>query len=266
MRLLQAFFKEASLLTAFVVLGALLLVSYWITENIDRSIFQEFQNSHVSVILEEEAQSDFQWFLNKQDEVVDYEMHSKQQNKEQLRKLYPELSEVLRDLDSNFFPVSATVSVKQADPFMEELDAQGGVIQSSFLHKPPKHLSQFFGVLTLVFSGLWILTLALVLYFQLERLTFREERKWSLMKMLGAKPLRVFFPIWWGQLLRILVASSLAIGLAVFVTQRFQSFFAWDWSSLSVFAWASFLFVSLFMATFVYFTLFMLRYRQVSLG
>lgn len=266
MKTLKLIFREAGMLVAFVVLGSLLLLSYWITSNVDRSILAEYGNTSVSVILKNDSVQEFKSMLEKDSNILRYKIMDASENRERLRDLYPELSSVLSPLDKSFFPVSATVSVNNGERFLSRIESNPGVVSSHILHKPPQQLSRFLNIATFVFTGLWVLTLVLVLYFQLERLSYVQLRRWSLLKMLGQKPLKIFWPICFGQLARVGVASVLALSLASLVAGEFLQVFSWQWAEISFLTWMTFIGVSLSLAVFVFMGLFLLRFRRVSLG
>ena len=121
-------------------------------------------------------------------------------------------------------------------------------------------------MMTVVFVALWITTLVLVLYFQLERLAYRQEQRWSLMKMLGSKPLRVMAPLFGGQILRISIGALVASLVATFLTEQFSNLFSWNWAPLGVWSWAASVVLSCAIGGGVFFTLFSIRYRKVALG
>ena len=264
--MLRFFLKEASLLVAFVVLGGLLLLCLWITNHLNQSILKEFKDTQISVILKPDAEEDFKAWVEKAPGVIRFRMFSALDNKDRLGAVYPELKSLVLPLDQKFFPSSVIVTVSNAAAFTKALSVQSGVVESQVLHQPPVQLRRFLNILTFVFSGLWLLTLTLVLYFNLERLTVVEDQKWSLMKLLGARTFPVFLPLWYGQTLRVTIASVFAILLAVLSIRQIQSFFVWDWISLPALVWIAFFFVSVGLTSAISFSLFYYRYRQVPLG
>ena len=260
--------KEASLLIAFIVLGSILLLCLWLTSSVKQQVFKEFQNTHLSLILKSDQREDLVRFLDTESTVVRYEFFSPSQNKKRLGELYPELRNVMGSLEQKFFPNSAAVVVTDAAKFTARLEAKGlkKDIEAQTIHHPPVRLQRFLQVLTGVFSALWLLTLALVLYFNLERLTLREEPRWSLMKMLGAKPSRLFWPLWASQASRVALASVFAVALSFLAIEQIRSFFAWNWHRLSGSVWIGFILTSLLLTSLISLFMFSLKYRRVALG
>lgn len=258
--------KELSMLFAFILVGSLLLLSFWLTRNIDSYFLSEFKNDKLSVVIESGREEDFRAFAESHGSVLNYRLHSSDENKALLQKLYPELKTVIEDLEAEFFPVSATMTVSSIDQVTKDLAALGGFVRERLSHQAPENLQFFLQIITSVFLVLWIMTMFLMLYFQLERLGYRESRKWSLMKMLGAKPIRIFWPICGGQIARIFLASVFAIFLAHLATLQFNQVFAWGWPSLNLGLWLGFVASSLILSGVILFVLFVARFRQVSLG
>ncbi len=251
---------------AFVILGGLLLICLWITMNIHQSVMREFQSAQISVILKDGSDRKFKELVEQNSNVIRYDLYSAYRNKERLSSLYPDLKNVIAPLEEKFFPMSAVVSVRDADAFLKSLQQNSQIFESQILHQPPTQIRRFASVLTAVFGCLWLLTLSLVLYFNLERITIREEPRWSLMKMLGAKPHLLFKPLWTGQMIRICMASVFAILLAVIVSYQIEHFFLWTWTRMPFSVWAGFLVVSIGVTTIISFGLFYSRYRQVAIG
>ena len=258
--------KEVGLLFAFVVLGGVLLLCIWASSNVQTSILNDFENSQISVILKPGADELFKEAVDSNENVIGYTIHSEASNKKQLGQVYPELKNVIEPLDAKFFPTSAVIEVRDADKFMAQFAGQTYLYEKQILHKPPVELRQFMDVLTFVFSCLWLLTLTLVLYFNLERLTVREEAKWSLMKMLGSRPIKLFLPLWYGQASRMGIASACAIVIAILTVNQIKSYFAWQWSSITPSVWISFFMISIGMTLLISFSLFIVKYRRVQLG
>jgi hypothetical protein len=264
--MLRFILKETSLLAAFIVLGGLLLLCLWITNHLNESILREFKDTQISVVLKAESEDTFRRWLEKAPDVVRFQIFGPHENKARLGSVYPELKNLVSPLDQKFFPASAMVTVSKSEAFLKALSGLGDVVETQILHEPPRQLRRFVEVLAIVFSGLWLLTLTLVLYFHLERLAVTESQKWSLMKVLGSKAFPVFLPLWYGQLARVGVASLLAIFLAAFATRQIQNFFVWDWVQMPSGIWGSFFLVSVALTSLISFSLFYSRYRQVPLG
>lgn len=260
------FIKEASLLTAFIVLGGILLLCVWLLDGIQKSVLNEFQNTQVSVILKEGSLDKFKDLLEKDKNVVRYKIFSGAQNQARLGQYYPELKNVISPLDDRFFPTSAVVTLSDSKAFLSSLWASPDLFEAQLLHQPPEQLSRFLKALTFVFTGLWLLTLTLVLYFNLERLLVREEPRWSLMKMLGAKPVKLFMPLWYGQAIRISIACLSAVALSTLATHQVKSFFNWHWAGIPLKASLGFFLASLILTSLISFGLFYSKYRRVSLG
>gem|GEM_PF-3896253 len=266
MEFLKQLIREASLLLAFVVLGTLLLLSFWISKNVNQSLLREFKNDRVSVIVNEASLQTFRQFLNSDKNVVRYQIHDRQDNKQKLGELYPELKSVLAPLEDDYFPISATVSVKNGPAFIQKLQDKLKFQGAQLIHRPSTALKSFLEMATLVFSFLWIFALFIFLYFQLERLAFRESQTWSLVKMLGAKPFKIFWPLCAGQLTRIGFASIFACVLSLALAREFNGIFSWKWDTPGLGIWFSFVTISLFSAGIVFILMFVSRFRRVSLG
>ncbi len=265
--MLQFLFKEASLLLAFVVLGALLLISLWVTQTFQSSLIRDYKNTQISVILKDGSLQKFRDLIEKDPNVIRFDLASGAKNKEKLQGLYPELQNLVAPLEERFFPASAIVAVHDGDLFLKHLKLNGSdLYESQILHQPPREIARLASLLTAIFGSLWLLTLALVLYFNLERITDVEVSRWSLMKMLGAKPYRLFAPLWYGQLARMAIASIVAIGVAFLLSSQIEKLFVWNWISLSAWVWAAFFGISIAMTSAISFGLFYSRFKKVSIG
>lgn len=264
--MLKFIIKEASVLIAFILLGGILLLSFWISHGVNEGILADYKDPRISVSILPDNAEKFRAFVERDKNVIRYEIFNAITNKARLGDLYPELKNVISPLEARFFPTTAVITVKDAGIFMAALDKLPGLADRKILHEPPKRLSQFLGILTFVFGGLWVLTLVLVLYFNIERLALQQEARWSLMKMLGAKPMSLFFPLWMGQSARVFLASSSAVILAYLASQQIKVLFAWNWSSLPLSAWLLFFFTSLAVTSLISFLLFQIRYRKILLG
>lgn len=266
MSFIKLFIRELGLVSAFVVLGALLLVSAWLTTNIQKNFFGEFEQDVVSIIFEQEDLARLEAWMSETPEVLRYEARGPLENREELQRLYPELRSILSEMEEAVFPASATIISDNASSLMTKLEARPELVSAQLLHQPPIALRQFVQFMTLTFGLLWVFMLVLFLYFQLERIAFRRSHEWSLMKMLGAEPRRVLFPILGSQLARIGFASILAVGCAYFVSGAILQLFSWSWQPLSLLFSAGFIALSLLVGFSVLFVLFRLRYRQVAVG
>jgi hypothetical protein len=258
--------KEASLLVAFVILAGLLLLCLWVSENFQRNVFKDFQNTQISLVLKDHGEAALREMVSNDSNVVQFKVFRSKDNKERLGQLYPELKNVINPLEEKFFPSSAIVSVKDGADFLKSLKSNSQIVETQIVHQPPTELATLIQILTFVFSALWLLTLALVLYFNLERITAKEVSRWSLLKMLGERPEKLFLPLWYGQSLRIGIASIFALFLATLTIFRIRTFFAWDWSAIPVWSWMGFFLASLAVTTVVSFGLFYQRFKKVSLG
>jgi hypothetical protein len=258
--------KEIGLLTAFVVLGGLLLLCLWVSENFDRSLLSEFKSSQVTIILKDRQDDELKTFLDQNSQVVSYKIYKAKDNKDRLTKIYPELGNVVSQLEEKFFPISALVKVRDVDAFMTSLKPKANFLDTQIVHKPPYELQRFIKILTFVFTALWLITLALVLYFHLERLAVKEMPRWSLLKMLGERPYRLFMPLWIGQFSRVLISSILALTLALLAISQIKSFVAWNWSVYPYLSWGLFFLVSILITSVLSYSLFYAQFRRVSVG
>jgi hypothetical protein len=266
MSLIRFFIREAAVLMAFIILGGLLLVSLWFSSNVSEGLLAEFKNDQVSVILDSNDQAAFRKFAENYDGSLRYEIFEASANKEKLRDLYPELSSVLQPLEDDFFPVSATVTVQDGEKFISQMNQEMLTLGASVLHQPPVGLRDFLNLSSVVFIGLWGLALLLLLYFQLERIAFKESQKWSLYKMLGANTSKVFLPLWVEQMARVLFSSGIAIIFSYFLTEQIESLFNWNWVTKPYLIWSLFLLSSIVASSLVLGLLFRMRYREVQLG
>ncbi len=264
--MLKFLIKEAALLTAFVLMGGLLLLCYWSSFNLNQGLASEFKNPKVSVVLKGEDQSELRKFLDNNSEVISYDVFNSNDNKEKLAELYPEMRNVIEPLDLKFFPISAVIAVKDAGSFLKELGAIESIVAKQILHEPPHKLIQFLNGLTVVLLSLWLLTLGLVLYFNIERIMVEESARWSLMKMLGAKPLKLFMPLLGSQILRVGLAAVLSALSAYFISHQIQSVISWSWVSLPSSLWFGYFAVSLAIASLIAAVLFRHRFGKVSFG
>ena len=264
--MIRFFLKEAGMLTAFVILAGLLLLCLWVSENFQKNVFKDFQNTQISVVIKDRGESAFRELMTNNSNVVQYKIYRPKDNKDRLLQLYPELKNMMGSLEEKFFPTSAIVAVKDSVSFLSLLKASPHIVETQIVHQPPLELARFIQVLTFIFSILWLLTLALVLYFNLERYTAKEQARWSLMKMLGERPARLFIPLLYGQSLRIGIASLFAILIALVSVFRVRTMFAWNWSAVPIGSWVGFFVISLLLTAAISFTLFYQRFKRVSLG
>lgn len=266
MKILRGLLKETGLQLAFIVSGVFLLISFWSLQNLDRDLLSEFKEDRISIVLEADQVAEFKKILESNAEVLRYEVHEAKENKLALANLYPELESVLKPLDAEYFPISATVSVKDAQKFLASIKAELSNFGSYLIHEPPQKLKTFLQLSVGLFFGLWLFTLGLILFFQLEYLAHRDEQKWSLMKMLGASRSRVFWPICGLQLARILASCLIAIGVSFWIAREVESIFNWGWNAFTPWVWASFTGISIFIAIGLFMTLFSIRFQKVKLG
>src|SRR5262249_27168708 len=139
-------------------------------------------------------------------------------------------------------------------------------IESSYHHRPPSSLQKILHTGVLVFSILWIFMLALVIYFQLERIAIREAHRWSLMKMLGAAPRQVFMNHFSTQMLRIVIGSLVSVFLCFVSIQALREAFHWSWEPLPKLWYGGFMSLALCAGFVMFFTFFSNRYRKTQLG
>lgn len=258
--------KEVSILFAFIVLGGVLLLSLWISHGIQEGVLSEYKDAKVSVIISAEKAREFRDFVEKDKNVIRYEFFSADANKSRLGDLYPELRSVIAPLETRFFPPSAIVTVRDSMAFGQSLDQLSGIAEHRIVHQPPHRLTQFLKALPVVFGILWLLTLILILYFNVERAATENEARWSLMKMLGARSSRLFVPLWLSQSGRIALASCCAVILAYVSTRQVQVLFAWNWTALPTGVWVGFFMASLIITAVISFLIFRHRYQKVALG
>lgn len=261
---MKQWIREGSLLLAFVVLGGILLISLWMTRVIRQSIFDEFENAKISLTLKGAAS--LEPFLAQDRNILDIEVFSASDNKTRLQRAYPELKEVIDPLESDLFPASAIVTVKDANLFLEKIKRRGSDVEAHLLHEPPRKLQALVTLATVVFSCLWLMTLGLVLYFNLEGLALREEARWSLMKMLGARPTRLFWPLLYGQAGRIGAASLIAVVVAWITISQIRGLFAFTWGSIGAWMPLGFIAVALLLTGVFCFALFFRRFRSLSIA
>jgi hypothetical protein len=258
--------KGAGLQVAVVLIGGFFLFSWWVLGNLDHEVAKEFSEDRISVIANPETEFDFRRFLESRPEVSRYEFQTAEANKMTLAGLYPELSSVLKPLGAEFFPVSALIQVKDASTFLQALQAEVQFYQSYLVHSPPREIQQFVTGSAIVFLLLWILILGLYLFFQVEHLAHRGEREWSLLKMLGAPSVRIFWPACFQQMARMFVTTAFAILLAYWGARQFEQVFQWGWRPEATAIWFQFFMLSLLMTGALFSSFFLWRYRQVKLG
>ena len=264
--MLRFLIKEISLLSAFVILGGFLLLCVWISNNMQTSILRDFENPQISVLLADGAELMLKDLLDSDGNVIRYDIYSNEENKNRLGQIYPELKNVIAPFEDKFFPVSGVIVVKDSDRFFKDYASKSYIFEKKLMHSPPANLKSFIDVLTLLFSGLWLMTMALVLYFNLERITQKQQSKWSLMKMLGAKPIKLFLPLWYGQAIRMGIASIFAVIIAYLATNYIEGFFAWMWDDLSQYVAIGFFLASIGLTFLISLGMFTFQYRRVKLG
>ena len=260
------FLREIGLMSALIILGTFLLVVFWLSMNIRKSFFETFNQSQVSVIVKDGMEEPFRHFLDQHSGVVHYEVFTRLENKLQLGALYSELQSVIDSMEDHYFPVSALITVLEPDAFLVDLDTKPFLSEAKILHKPPAEISRFLNVLVISFLGLWLLTLTLMLYFHLERLAIREEPRWSLMKTLGAKSSKLLWPLLGAQVLRVSLASLLAMIAAFVVIERVEGLLTWHWHVLGWGIHGTFFFLSAFLTAGISALLFQFRYSRMALG
>lgn len=259
-------FREVGLLLAFIILGALLLLTIWLSQNFQNQIAKEFKQDQISLILKAEHAELFERKLKSQSFVEKVTVFSASQNKQKTQGLYPELRSVLEPVESNLFPTSAIVSVNDLAAFETWISGESDLYESKIVHSPPLKLKVFMQVLSGIFLALWILTLGVVIYFNLERISTQEEAKWSLMKMLGARSDRIFLQLWYGQATRIGLACLFA-GLVFFVLSvQIRQVFPWGWGGMGVLWWGGFMVLSLALTSVLSYYFFRSKYQGLSLG
>lgn len=266
MKVLSLIARELSLLGAFIILGALVLISIWVSQNVNNSFLNEFRNDQISVILKTDYLAEFKTFLDQDDLVLNYEVQNSEENKSSIQRIYPELKSVLQPLAADFFPISSTIITKNGPRLLSKVQEKFPVLNAYLLHQAPAGLKSFLTFMNFIFISLWLMALALVLYFQVEHISFRENHRWSLLKMLGAKPSKIFWPLYLRQVARVSIASFFAIAVAYYAALQIRSVFAWDWSLYSVWTWAAFFIVSIVLTGSILLLLFSARYRRVALG
>lgn len=263
---IQLILKEVGLQLAFIVIGALLLLSCWISQNLNRDVLAEFSQNRLSLVADSLQEDELRTYLEQNEEVIEFEVQNSSSNKDKLSNIYPELKNVLEPLEEKYFPISATVTVKAVEPFLSLVKNELPSLQAFVIHEAPAQLQAFLGLSFSIFFVLWIFTLGLFLFFQVENLAHRDSEKWSLMKMLGSKPSLIFWPMCWQQLLRVLASSGVAIFGSYWAAREFESLFQWGWEPVAIVNWVIFLGISLTLALGVFIGLFVLRFRKVPLG
>jgi hypothetical protein len=264
-RVLKNLIKEGGLYMAFVVTGCLLLLSFWISENVQQNLLNQYRYDTLSLVIASEPSEELKTLLNSQ-EVIRYDLKGSFENKEQLEAQYPELKAVLSELESNYFPYSVLVTVKSADRFGNLLQTMPDQFSKLIVHEAPKHLATFFSLLLGLFAFLWLLLLALLIHFKLERLAVRETARWSLMKMLGAKPTQIFMPACLVQLGQIAAGSLVVLALSQMGMGYLRTLFGWHWQNPSLGVFAGFFFLSLLFGLSFFLLIFLGRYRRTALG
>jgi len=263
---IKAFFKEAGLYIAFILMGTLLLISFWVSTNLQESILSEFRYKTMTLIFASEPSAEFRKLVENSPAVVRYELRGAYANKDQIRKQYPELSNVVENLDEQYFPSSALVTLRDLDSFQSALKTIPDEVEKTIVHQPPQKIATFFNMLLGLFAFLWLLILALLIYFKLERLAVKETARWSLMKMLGARASQIFLPLCWLQVLQIGVGSFAVLLLATFSMGYLRKLFSWNWENLSSSVQIQFFVGTLVVGVGLFFFIFSARYRRTALG
>ncbi len=265
-QLMKTFVKEGGLYLAFVIMGCLLLLSFWVSNNVRDGLMKEFRHQSMTLVFSSEPSNEMRDLLNKSSAVVRYEIRSAFENKVKIQKEYPELASTLADLDDEFFPSSALITLRDLPGFERELKRVPDVIEKSIVHSPPQKIATFFNGLLGLFGFLWFLLLALLIHFKLERLAVRESARWSLMKMLGAKPSQIFLPACWIQMGQIAVGSLCVLLLTGLSMSYLRRLFDWEWAGLSMGAQLGFFVGSVVIGVFMFFLIFAGRFRRTALG
>jgi len=262
----KSFFKEAGLYVAFILVGTLLLLSFWISTNLQDSILSEFRYKTMTLIFAEDPSVEFRKLVESHPSVVRYEIQGAYANKDQIRRQYPELATVVENLDEQYFPSSALVTLRNLSGFQTALKSIPDRVEKSIVHQPPLKIATFFNMLLGLFGFLWLLILALLIYFKLERLAVKESARWSLMKMLGARASQIFLPLCWIQILQISFGGFAVLLLATFSMGYLRGLFEWNWENLSPMIQVEFLIGTLVVGIGLFFLIFSARYRKTALG
>lgn len=258
--------KEAGLQIAVVLIGGFFVFSWWVLGHLDHDVAKEFSEDRISVIVKPESEFEFRRFLDSRPEVTRYEFQSGEANKLTLASLYPELSSVLKPLEADYFPISALIQVKDSAGFLTALQSEVQFFQSYLVHTPPKEIQHFVSGSAIVFLVLWMLILGLYLFFQVEHLAHRDEREWSLLKMLGSSAQKIFWPACYQQVIKLFVTSVLAVLLAYWGALQFETVFQWGWNPMAVSIWSQFFVLSMLLTLALFSSFFLWRYRRVKLG
>jgi hypothetical protein len=252
------------LLLAFIIIGSFLLVSWWVNDEINLSVLRDYKETHVSLVVSDREA--FRNWITQAPGVVRYKIFSSDDNRERLGEAYPELKSVIGSLETRLFPSTVWVTVEDSDAFLKSVSKSGLGIESQLVHQPPKSLQSVLRLMTLIFSLLWVATLSLILYFNLERATLIQIQRWSLMKLLGARPHQVFLPLWRSQSIRMGFASIIAVFLARWLAGVLSSQTLGQAAHLSARLNFGFIAASLLLTSVFAYLLFYLRYKRVPLG
>lgn len=266
MEFFKQFFREVGLHIAFIVMSALLLLSFWLSQNVSQSVLAEFKYQSLSLVLKAELTPELREYLQSSRDVVRYDVQSAHENREELMRYFPEIEPTLGDLDEAYFPVSVLITTENVESLVQGLKSFEGLIESQMVHAPPSKLVSLFHWAMGLFLFLWFLILSLLVYFQLDRLAVKDSARWSLMKMLGAKPSQIFLPICWTQALRLAIGGVLGIALFSLAADYLREVFDWSWPALSVWVQATFFTACLAIGMGLFFTVFSFRYRRTALG
>ena len=71
--MLKFIIKELSVLIAFIVLGGMLLLCYWVSDGFNRGILAEYRDSKVSVVVPPENIENFRSMVERDKNVVRYD-------------------------------------------------------------------------------------------------------------------------------------------------------------------------------------------------
>ncbi len=255
---------EILVFSAFIFLGAFLLVSLWFVRDFDRSILQDYREKQVSVTMRDEEA--FKTWISRAPFVESHRLFTASMNRDRLLDENPRFYGVLSDLDLSFFPSTALVTVTDVPNFSKAFEASnldGNIYQ---VHQAPHQLQLLARVLLGSFIFLWALTLAMVIYFSLDRSAQTLAPRWTLMKILGARTYQVYAPLFRAQMLWVGAGLTLAVVLSRFAIEIIAGSLNGTMQSFSWIFVSSFCALSLVVAAVLSFGLFYSRYRQVYLG
>lgn len=256
--------KEGFLLSVFIIMGGLWIVSWWLKGEVNESILRQYKESHISLVMDDTE--GLRAWLTRAPGVLSYKLFDRSDNKEKLQDSYPELSDTLNSIDNEFFPSSALVSVSNVDAFMKALSRSGLAVESRMIHQPPVFFVMVINVLAYIFSFLWLGVLGLMLFASIERTTILQQQQWSLMKMLGARAYQVFLPLVKDQVLRVGVSAIVSVIVAQILIKTVLSPLVEIDRGLNFVLRFGFVFGSVALTLALSYSLFYFRYKRVPLG